>query len=275
MTTVTFQVLDGHERGLVFDGLPTPVSVGREDGNLLRLTDERVSRFHLKVQEDHGHVVLTDLGSTNGTKVNGETVHVCLLRPGDQIRIGGTLLVFGSRQEIADRVRRLSAPAAQRDASSPAAPPRPSQMTATAVLPPSAASLDDEQAAAVTRPARDPDQEAGLPEYPVAKTLSSAAGFSLCHDGRATLDRDFAVPSLYEPWFEPPRVPAGLSPSQAAQISELLLMLHRRLRGLIDSMHVDETERMIRASLAAWQGVLALEMDLARMLRQIAEPQED
>jgi len=31
-----------------------------------------VSRFHLKIQEDHTRVVLTDLESTNGTKVNGE-----------------------------------------------------------------------------------------------------------------------------------------------------------------------------------------------------------
>src|SRR5262249_23221861 len=48
MTKVTFQVLEGIDKGRVFRDLTTPVTIGREEGNLLRLNDERVSRFHAK-----------------------------------------------------------------------------------------------------------------------------------------------------------------------------------------------------------------------------------
>jgi len=99
--------LDGADRGRLFRELPTPVSVGREEGNSVQLNDERVSRFHLKLQEERGKIVLTDLESTNGTRVNGESVQLCLLRPGDLIAIGRTLLLFGSREESARRLAEL------------------------------------------------------------------------------------------------------------------------------------------------------------------------
>ena len=53
MAKVTFQVIDGADKGTLFVDLPTPLTIGRENGNGIRLNDERVSRFHLKVQEDH------------------------------------------------------------------------------------------------------------------------------------------------------------------------------------------------------------------------------
>lgn len=104
MARITLQILDGADRGKVFLNVPTPVTVGREEGNVVQLNDERVSRFHLKIQEDEGHIVLTDLESTNGTRVNGEFVKICNLRPGDVIMVGRTTLLFGSREEIAQRL---------------------------------------------------------------------------------------------------------------------------------------------------------------------------
>src|SRR5579859_3297092 len=100
MPTVTFQVLEGIDKGRVFRELNTPVTIGREEGNLLRLNDERVSRFHAKVQQDNGDIILTDLESTNGTRVNGKSVQIRRLRAGDQIWVGRSLLLFGSREEI-------------------------------------------------------------------------------------------------------------------------------------------------------------------------------
>jgi pSer/pThr/pTyr-binding forkhead associated (FHA) protein len=91
----------------VFDELPTPVTIGREEGNTVQLNDERVSRFHLKIQEDRDKLVLTDLESTNGTKVNGETVQLWILRFGDVITLGRTVLLFGSRDQIAVRLANL------------------------------------------------------------------------------------------------------------------------------------------------------------------------
>ena len=107
MALVTLRVLDGSDRGRVFESIPTPVSVGREEGNSVQLNDERISRFHLKIQEDEEKVVLTDLESTNGTKVNGESVKLWILRHGDVIALGRTLLLYGSREEIARRLAGL------------------------------------------------------------------------------------------------------------------------------------------------------------------------
>ncbi len=107
MAQVTLRILDGADRGRTFDDLPTPVTIGREEGNSIQLNDERVSRFHLKIQEDHDKVVLTDLESTNGTKVNGEEVQLRILRFGDLIAVGRSIILFGSREQIADRMARL------------------------------------------------------------------------------------------------------------------------------------------------------------------------
>ena len=103
MPVVTFQVLEGIDKGRIFRELPTPVTIGREEGNVLRLNDERVSRFHAKVQFDNGEIILTDLESTNGTRVNGNVVQIRRLRPGDRVGVGRSLLLFGSEEEIAAR----------------------------------------------------------------------------------------------------------------------------------------------------------------------------
>jgi pSer/pThr/pTyr-binding forkhead associated (FHA) protein len=107
MALVTLRVIDGADRGQSFDDIITPFTVGREEGNPVQLNDERISRFHLKIQENEGKIVLTDLESTNGTKVNGETVHLTLIRPGDLIALGRTVIVVGSREEIAQRLAEL------------------------------------------------------------------------------------------------------------------------------------------------------------------------
>src|SRR5215471_7173842 len=103
MPAVTFQVLEGIDKGRAFREMTTPVTIGREEGNMLRLNDERVSRFHAKVQHDNGEIILTDLESTNGTRVNNNVVQIRRLRPGDRVGVGRSLLLFGSDQEIAER----------------------------------------------------------------------------------------------------------------------------------------------------------------------------
>src|SRR5580693_5483619 len=103
MKEVTFQILEGIDKGRVFRDLAIPVTIGREEGNLLRLNDERVSRFHAKVQVDGSDVIITDLESTNGTRVNGAPVQIRRIRPGDQIAIGRSVLLFGTLEEIAAR----------------------------------------------------------------------------------------------------------------------------------------------------------------------------
>ena len=107
MTGITIRVLDGADRGRVFQNLNPPITIGREEGNTIQLNDERVSRYHVKIQEDHNRLVITDLESTNGTKVNGEDVQLRILRFGDMIQLGRSVLLFGSREQIAQRLARL------------------------------------------------------------------------------------------------------------------------------------------------------------------------
>src|SRR5476651_1453763 len=105
---VTFQILEGIDKGRVFRDLLTPLTIGREEGNILRLNDERVSRFHAKVQIDDDDYILTDLESTNGTRVNGTTVQIRRLRIGDKVGVGRSVLLFGSSEEIAARLASLA-----------------------------------------------------------------------------------------------------------------------------------------------------------------------
>lgn len=107
MSGVTLRVLDGADRGRVFAELNTPITIGREEGNTIQLNDERVSRFHLKIQEDNERLVLTDLESTNGTKVNGEDIQLKILRFGDLISVGRSVLLFGTREQIVGRMSHL------------------------------------------------------------------------------------------------------------------------------------------------------------------------
>ena len=103
MAEVTLRILDGADRGRVYSSIGTPITIGREEGNVVQLNDDRVSRFHLKIQEDQERVVLTDLESTNGTKVNGEEIQLKILRHGDMICVGRSILLFGSPAEIGGR----------------------------------------------------------------------------------------------------------------------------------------------------------------------------
>ncbi len=110
MAVITLRVLDGADRGKIYQDIDIPVTIGREEGNSIQLNDERISRFHLKIQQDHDDIVLTDLESTNGCKVNNEEVHLRILRHGDLITLGRSTLIFGSRLQINHRLQRLGSP---------------------------------------------------------------------------------------------------------------------------------------------------------------------
>ncbi len=76
-----------------------PLLIGRVRGDL-RLEDPLVSGAHCRIVHRNGHFVLQDLGSTNGTIVDGRRIQDVVLRPGSELVIGGTrLLVFGAEEE--------------------------------------------------------------------------------------------------------------------------------------------------------------------------------
>ncbi|HEU5267506.1 MAG TPA: DUF3662 and FHA domain-containing protein [Jatrophihabitans sp.] len=68
--------------------------VGRGTESDLQLLDQGISRRHLDIQYDGNYATAYDLGSTNGTTVNGHEISSQLLRHGDVIRVGHTRIVF-------------------------------------------------------------------------------------------------------------------------------------------------------------------------------------
>jgi hypothetical protein len=68
--------------------------IGRGSDSDLQLLDQGISRRHLDVQYDGHYATAYDLGSTNGTTVNGHEISSQVLRHGDVIRVGHTRIVF-------------------------------------------------------------------------------------------------------------------------------------------------------------------------------------
>jgi len=113
-------IIQGPDKGRIFE-LPDdePQLLGRSS-EALPLTDSTVSRRHAELTPDGGEWFVRDLGSQNGTWVNGARIESRIrLKPGDQVRAGATLLIFGrgagvpttasvriTREQIAERVER-------------------------------------------------------------------------------------------------------------------------------------------------------------------------
>jgi signal transduction histidine kinase len=93
-------VLQGPDKGRRYELPDAPALVGRESRQL-PLSDNTVSRRHCELFPENGEWVLRDMGSANGTWVNGirvTTTH--FLKLGDQIRVGRTLMLFGAQPGI-------------------------------------------------------------------------------------------------------------------------------------------------------------------------------
>jgi pSer/pThr/pTyr-binding forkhead associated (FHA) protein len=101
MDGFVLEVVEGPSAGL---RLPVEgvIELGRASRHG-RLTDEQVSRHHAKVEPGDGGVTVTDLGSTNGTHVNGRPIagprHV---RPNGDIRLGLTVLRLRTLADVTD-----------------------------------------------------------------------------------------------------------------------------------------------------------------------------
>ncbi|MFL6235972.1 MAG: mechanosensitive ion channel domain-containing protein [Thermoanaerobaculia bacterium] len=88
-------VAEGPERGrsLALDGAG-PATVGRSRSCSLPLTDPNTSKEHLRLAWEDGSWVMTDLGSSKGTRVNGKPAERAVLQPFDRITVGDTLIIF-------------------------------------------------------------------------------------------------------------------------------------------------------------------------------------
>ena len=77
---------------LDWDGGKSELVLGRSRACDVVLSGEAVSRQHAQLFFRDGNWVIRDLGSTNGTRVNGVRVGRCRLRPGDRVALGDALL---------------------------------------------------------------------------------------------------------------------------------------------------------------------------------------
>jgi len=98
---LTLLVLQGPDKGRRFELPDAPALVGRESRQI-PLSDNTVSRRHCELVPENGQWVVRDLGSANGTYVNGVKVGrgPQVLKLGDQIRVGRTLMVFGAQPGV-------------------------------------------------------------------------------------------------------------------------------------------------------------------------------
>ena len=86
---------DGHTT--VVPLLRDEVTIGREKGNTIRLTERNVSRLHARLLKRNGSYIVEDLGSYNGVTINGERIESnTKLAAGDQLCIGDYDLAFQS-----------------------------------------------------------------------------------------------------------------------------------------------------------------------------------
>lgn len=102
-------VIQGRDQGTRFQ-LEEPVhSIGRTQSNSVRLHDTEVSRAHAEIVRQGDVFVLRDLGSSNGSFVNGQSVEERELASGDQLQFGKSLLLYtgqleGASENVADKV---------------------------------------------------------------------------------------------------------------------------------------------------------------------------
>jgi pSer/pThr/pTyr-binding forkhead associated (FHA) protein len=108
VAALSFEIVEGRGSGRMIpvDGT---FEIGREQASAqIVLEDELVSRRHLRVTPVDGTAVVEDLGSRNGTFVNGNEIHSpARLAPGDQVLIGATVLELRSSVQIAREPSRV------------------------------------------------------------------------------------------------------------------------------------------------------------------------
>ena len=81
-----------------------PVAVGRDAVNGVVVNDPAASRFHLKIKKRGVSFIIQDLGSKNGTYLNGEKIINSVLKNNDQLQIGATTLTFVHSANIAQSI---------------------------------------------------------------------------------------------------------------------------------------------------------------------------
>ncbi len=96
-------VIQGRDQGARFELEDGNLSVGRDATNAVQVHDTEVSRRHAEIRRQGKVCLLTDLGSSNGTFVNGNRVQEHELHSGDRVQVGGTLMLFTDPADSAEK----------------------------------------------------------------------------------------------------------------------------------------------------------------------------
>ncbi|HEV8650900.1 MAG TPA: FHA domain-containing protein [Actinomycetes bacterium] len=103
MGPLSLEIVEGPDSGRRV-GLPAPLEIGRARDVGLALNDRLVSRRHARITPSGSAAIVEDLGSRNGTFVNGNEVQgLVRVGPGDQLVLGVTLLELRTARQIAER----------------------------------------------------------------------------------------------------------------------------------------------------------------------------
>ena len=89
----------GSQQGTTYDIEDGIVTIGRADVNDLVLDDQMTSLMHCRIRVGGEHPVITNLGSTNGTWVNGERIVSARLHDGDVLQIGSNRILVQLPQQ--------------------------------------------------------------------------------------------------------------------------------------------------------------------------------
>ncbi|MEO0478829.1 MAG: FHA domain-containing protein [Planctomycetota bacterium] len=94
MTEYTLEILDGDRAGQIVELQSEQFSIGRRPSNDLVLDDDKCSGRHAEIVVEDGQPVLRDVGSTNGTFLDGQRIEEIALGHGDEFRVGKTRMRF-------------------------------------------------------------------------------------------------------------------------------------------------------------------------------------
>jgi len=134
-------ILNQGMTGRTFEVNVERTTVGRVEDNTFQIADASVSSHHAEIIQQGPELLIKDIGSTNGTFINGEKITEAVLKPGQTLRFGQVELKIDDGQPV-------SAPAT---AAAPAPAPAAKKQDATMVITRGVSLTDLEQSGA--RPA--------------------------------------------------------------------------------------------------------------------------
>ncbi len=94
ITKPVLSIIKGPQSGNIFELEPVETTIGRDPANSIFLNDMTVSRSHAKIVCNGSGALIEDLGSLNGTWVDGAIVNSAPLHDGSSVQIGTFTLIY-------------------------------------------------------------------------------------------------------------------------------------------------------------------------------------